>query len=116
MVIAYYIFIVKSMTRHRRHKSSTGWCLSNKKLDQNYGVGIIAGSFYKYKCLEICKSLRGVDVTGCEYDKEHETCSYHTQPISHGNGNGNHICWRFKGKGRIINKKEIEATSKSKYN
>ena len=67
-----------------------GYCVDAEDRDQNVGVIPLPGIYTERDCLAACKEN---DATGCEYKYSTSSCSYHTEPVDHGNGYNNYTCW-----------------------
>lgn len=69
-----------------------GFCLNERGSDQNDGIKNLVNRNNKLECLQYCEEVMSTRVTGCEYHRDGH-CSYHSKPVSGGNGNQDYTCW-----------------------
>ena len=78
---------------------AVGWCLNEKKMDQNEGSQVLNGKFEEIQCLRTCLDIQQksihqrMQITGCEHNTYSRSCQFHTRSVSGGSGTKGYTCW-----------------------
>merc|ERR1719244_1703584 len=91
---SYYCLTIKPHKGQSWGIEFHGWCLDHHGKDQESGQHSLGTFPNKDACWNVCRQRS--DITGCEFNTNHNKCFYHTTSVASGDGQKSYYCLTIK--------------------